>query len=94
MDNIVELSSGHVFAKGSVKALSSLFLKDGYAQFTIFGVGFTVNLHAEADGNIECLSYRSIEKQRIIIQAFESFWKDLYQEAKEKLLNNGREIPE
>jgi hypothetical protein len=43
--SIVELSSGHVFAAGSVKAVLPLDApRFGHARFTVVGVGFTVEI--------------------------------------------------
>lgn len=49
MSDVVELSSGHVFAKGSVRCITP-FEGDAYdveAWFKIVGVGFEVLIHED-----------------------------------------------
>lgn len=42
-DNIIELRTGHVFVKGSVKSLSPFDDTDA-GKFTVYGVGFKVTI--------------------------------------------------
>jgi hypothetical protein len=52
--SIIELSTGHAFAKGSVKAILPACVKYGmrpsiiYDEFTVTGVGFKVDVSVNA----------------------------------------------
>lgn len=45
MSDIIELSTGHVFARGSVKAFSPVYRSNGDIYgFTVYGVGFAIEV--------------------------------------------------
>lgn len=52
--SIVELSTGHVFSKGSVKAIGPLT----YSGFAVYGVGFVVSIPVNKIGIRECENLR------------------------------------
>lgn len=43
-NNIIELSSGHVFARGSVKSVSPYLSSGGGSYLAIHGIGFEVKI--------------------------------------------------
>lgn len=80
MTDIVELSTGHVFAKGSVKALTPF----SYRGWTLHGIGFIVKFDwGGIDSDKESpLGYRDQFLQE------EARRKAVYDECVEKLLGS------
>ena len=72
----IELSSGHVFADGSVKAVGPLEKGEYWCLFRVYGVGFTVDIHYEYNAH----DAKGFEEAAAVGEA-------RYLETKKRLLN-------
>ena len=89
--NVVELSTGHVFAKGSVRAVSAPGERDGCPMVEIIGVGFSVKVygprvHARADLCVRCDADEDVARSIALSEDIDAAKKALHAECVEKLL--------
>jgi hypothetical protein len=91
MTNIVELSTGHVFAAGSIKAIGPCYSYTGWrgseGGFVVHGVGFKVDIvFSEPLTIAEPTNHDELEAFKAYTEVFDKKVKAVHQEAVDKLI--------